>query len=105
MTSENCRPGFVLSFCSSIYNNRDASCSQACDPAEFGKPDDDSVAEWVWTTYNTTTGEMVENPTGGADGMPNVGCMWKCKQGYALRTMDAGGGAEKRVSFCIRDQG
>lgn len=104
MTSANCGPGFMLAPCSS-YFNVDASCSQPCSAADSSdKPDDnDETSEWVWTTYKGTSGEMVYNPTGGLDGLPNVGCMWRCKTGYTLRTVDAGGGPLLRVSFCTKE--
>ena len=71
--------------------NIDASCSLPCDGEAMGKPD---MSEWVWTKYGGDAGgvEVVENPTGGTDGLPNVGCMWKCNAGYALQLVDSGQG-------------
>lgn len=98
LTWENCKPGFVMTPCS-LQGKYDASCSQACDPEEHGKPQglvanaggESETSEWVWTTYDAR-GDIVLNPTGGYDGLPNVGCMWRCKDGYRLKVVDAGGG-------------
>ena len=103
-TADTCRPGFVLTPCSPVWNT-DASCSQPCDPEEHGKPPDDETSEWVWTTYSGTA--VVRNPNGGLDGKPNVGCMWQCRPGYVLRQVDAGQGVSvdstaQRLSFCAK---
>ena len=103
MSSENCRPGFVRTFCSS-YSNTDAACSQPCNRWDasqpYAKPDDgDETSEWIWTVYNSTSGEIMPNPTGGLDGLPNAGCMWACKQGYSMRVVHAGSG--KPLAFCV----
>ena len=96
MTNHTCRPGFRMTACSALQN-MDASCSQECDADAHGKPVENS--EWVWTMQlhslqdgNVVLATEVENPTGGVDGMPNEGCLWRCKEGYALVELDAGGG-------------
>ena len=89
--------------------NIDASCSLPCDGEAMGKPQE--VAEWVWTKYGGAEGsEVVENPAGGTDGLPNVGCMWKCKEGYTLQQVDSGQGTSvagnyaeaKPMYFCAK---
>ena len=96
-TSNNCGPGFKLRPCSSL-DNMDASCSEPCDPEEYGKPPggNETNSEWVWTTYSPE-GTVVKNPSGGTDGLPNVGCMWRCKDGYVKRTI-----VEGAVYVCAR---
>lgn len=120
-----CKPGFFLDLCSS-ETNEDSSCSRECDPDEFGKPLDGS--EWVWTTYASAFPGMgssssstqawhsspgvVQNPTGGLDGKPNIGCMWKCMQGYTLEIRHAvvpisssgdTGEQLQGVAFCVQE--
>lgn len=123
MTADNCKPGHILVPCTSWY---DASCSQECSSEALGKPEDrvaddngtfvGSSSEWVWTTYGGVDAEsgevaIVENPSGGSDGIANAGCMWRCKAGYTLKTMDAGSGDSSssgldggRLSFCVKVQ-
>lgn len=92
-----------MTACSALQN-MDASCSEECDASAAGKPADNS--EWVWTVLQqqqllsssggrplaATSLVEVENPTGGRDGLPNQGCRWRCKEGYALVDLDAGMG-------------
>lgn len=120
-TSENCRPGFKLEVCSELLE-RDTSCSAPCNADEHGKPDDgDETSEWVWTTFaEDGTGTIVQNQQGGVDGRPNIGCMWRCKEGFVLRELDSGVSdltevvvsstqqkqmllKRKMLSFCVRD--
>jgi hypothetical protein len=114
MTAETCRPGFVHKHCSS-ESNEDASCSQPCDAEALGKPggDSDETSEWVWTTYMTGEEEeedteslggtrLMMNPTGGLDGRPNEGCMWRCKAGLRPKVIeDYGSGSASPLTFCV----
>ncbi len=96
-TSANCGPGFKLQPCNTLQNV-DASCSEPCDPDAYGKPVGNETSEWVWTTYSDRNdGTIVENPTGGLDGRPNVGCMWRCRDGYVRQTI-----IEGLVYMCAR---
>lgn len=107
LTDKTCKPGFEMVPCSSLQN-MDATCSRECDPEAVGKPPHNS--EWVWTTLSGAT--LIENPTGfGVDGKPNVGCMWRCKDGYAPVQLDAGEGtgvidssdtAMKKITLCAK---
>lgn len=89
---QECTPGRKLTPCSPALGV-DASCNEQCDAQALGKPSDET-SEWVWTTYGSDGVSIVENPSGGSDGRPNVGCMWKCKTGFQLRVVDAGFGRE-----------
>jgi len=113
-TSETCGPGFIYSPCSPL-EDADSSCSQECDADALGKPggNSDETSEWVWTTFDEEDGSLlVQNPAGGLDGQPNVGCMWRCRDGYVLKEVDewvmlegadgAGvGGGSGTISFCV----
>ena len=108
LSASECTPGHILAPCSPSTNT-DASCDQLCDPQALGKPSDET-SEWVWTTYSDADAlAIVHNPTGGTDGRPNVGCMWRCRQGFTLRQLDllgagGGGGAGgegSKVSLCV----
>lgn len=92
-----CRPGFVLAPCSPAMG-LDASCTQACDAQAEGKPSD-STSEWEWTMFGEDGLTIVVNPAGGTDGRPNVGCLWKCRDGFTLRTVDVGIGGGK-IHLC-----
>ena len=86
--SIECSPGHILTPCSPAMG-LDASCTQACDAQALGKPSD-ATSEWVWTTYGDDGLTIVENPTGGQDGKPNVGCIWRCREGFVQKTLDVG---------------
>jgi len=97
MTAENCKPGFIHRPCSS-ETNEDASCSEPCDAEALGKPggNSDETSEWVWTTLVTVEGtggsndagrRLALNPSGGMDGSPNQGCMWRCKAGFRVKVI------------------
>ena len=108
-TSDNCRPGFSMVRCSELLGY-DTSCSTPCDGKALGKPDDnDETSEWVWTTFAPDGGaSVVLNPNGGVDGKPNIGCMWRCKDGYTLREIDSGVSVEisssstMKLSYCVQ---
>jgi hypothetical protein len=82
---------------------------QECNSEDFDKPTEGS--EWVWTTYGVAdTGEylrghsspgVVQNVLGGMDAKSNIGCMWRCREGYVLDVRHSAG--PKGVSFCVAD--
>ncbi len=85
--------------------------STLCDGKALGKPDDnDETSEWVWTTFAPDgSASVVLNPNGGVDGKPNIGCMWRCKDGYTLREIDSGVSVESssssstmKLSYCVQ---
>ena len=96
----------------SAFLNADASCLEECDSEAEGKPAENS--EWVWTVLEGS--EVVENPNGGTDGRPNVGCRWLCADGFTLSVLDAGQGTSVAMvaeggssvtpvlSFCVRNK-
>jgi hypothetical protein len=99
-TSDTCPPGFIFTECSAV-NNVDASCDQQCNDEDHGKPDDlDETSEWVWTKRVTipsaAEGEaasttLVHNlDMANGDSTPNMGCMWRCKDGYVLSIVGDG---------------
>jgi hypothetical protein len=104
-TSEDCKPGFKLRFCSNVENS-DSSCSKECDASAFGKPQEtmsqEPTSEWLWTIndYSGVAARVVFNPLGGSDGLPNVGCAWACRQGYKAFHMTTASLATN-VSFCV----
>lgn len=99
LTPQNCGPGFVQRPCSSVA---DASCAEACDPVALGKPPGgDTESEWIWTVYDENA-TLIPAPVAGEK--PNAGCLWRCKQGYALRHMAVGAGEDGEASllaFCV----
>jgi len=108
MTADTCKPGFLPTPCSSELN-MDASCSRPCDVEALNKPggnlmvdNADETSEWVWTTYAQDGVTVVQNPTGGTDGKPNVGCMWKCKPGYMHRVLDVGVEGAAKIEYCVK---
>ena len=100
---EVCVPGFIMTPCSPAMG-LDTSCSQRCDAQALGKPSDDT-SEWVWTTYAEQQDgvNILYNPSGGSDGRPNVGCMWKCRAGFSMKAMDVGllGNDSMKIYLCV----
>jgi hypothetical protein len=94
----------MLSPCSTALN-QDASCNTPCEAEAYGKPEDGDASEWVWTKFSSDGLTVVENPDGGMDGQPNVGCAWRCKQGFRLVEIDLGevsdSGSSSRLKMCL----
>ena len=94
-----CPAGYVFSACSDVMH-RDASCDEACNAVEHGKPVENS--EWVLTKVDENW-KVVENTLNGGSSSsssnvgPNVACMWKCKNGYKKQDLSEG------LSICVPD--
>lgn len=91
LNSTSCPAGKIFSRCSD-FMHRDASCEEDCNAEEMLKPAENS--EWILTTidedYNVVAAEPFST-------LPNVGCLWRCSDGYRLERL-----AEGRVNICVR---
>ncbi len=117
LTADQCKPGFVYTACSDFWHE-DASCDTPCDAEALGKPPGDETSEWVWTTYGGEDGvTLVEQtqlpqpsymPASETAGLNysalgyqcNIGCMWKCKKGFVLRSLELLEPG-KTLAFCV----
>ena len=83
-----CPAGYIFRSCSDSLS-RDASCEEACPQGD--KPLENS--EWVLTTLNSNN-QLIQNE--GNMKLPNIGCMWKCSEGYKEQKLEMAG-----FSICV----
>jgi hypothetical protein len=113
LTADQCKPGFVYTACSD-YWHEDASCDTPCDAEALGKPPGDETSEWVWTTYGGEDGvtlvEQTQLPPASEKTalnysalgyQRNIGCMWKCKKGFVLRSLELLPEPGRALAFCV----
>jgi hypothetical protein len=73
---------------------RDAVCDESCE--NDSKPLENS--EWILTTLNSER-QLVPNANKDMR-LPNIGCMWRCADGYSEQKLDMAG-----FSLCILGAG